>query len=124
MKARVELSGIFWFIVFIVLLVLLIISGLWIFVVGVCCFIALAILALLLILFWFGRRRAIHWQQTAQASRQGGQRVYHRPAGRPRQDGPPIIRTRTGTVPGKEEKPKDGTSGPEGRIIDAEVDDD
>ena len=124
MKGRVELPGYFWLFLFIALIALMIYSGIFFFVLTFCCLAALALLALLLILFWFGRRRAIQWQQTAQASRQGGQRVYYRPTGRPRQDGPPIIRTKTGTVPGKAEEPKDRTSGPEGRIIDAEVDDD
>jgi len=118
-----EFSGPIMFIVFIVLLVLLIVSGLWIFVLGICCLIALVIIGLLLVLFWYAKKRAIYWQSAARASQQGRQRVYRQP-GRPRQDGPPIFRTPSGKVPGKEEKPKAETSGPEGRIIDADVDDD
>jgi len=119
-----EFSGPIWFIVFIVLLVLLIVSGLWIFVLGICCLIALVIIGLIVVLFWYAKKRAIYWHRVGQTPRQGRQRVYYRPAGRPRQDGPPIYRTPSGKVLGKEKVPEAETSGPEGRIIDADVDDD
>ena len=122
MKGRVELSGLPFLILIIVVIALMIFSGIFLFVLSICCLIALGIFILLLILFWLGRRRAIQWQQAAQAQQR--QRVYYRRTGKPRQDGPPIIRTAGGKVPGKDEEKVGTTSGPEGRIIDAEVDDD
>ncbi len=123
MKGRFKIEGIPFLILIVIVIALMIFSGVFIFVLTLCCLGALVLLGLLLFLFWLGRRRAQQWQAQAQAQRRA-QRAYYRKAGRQRQDGPPIIRTKGGKVPGKDEEKQDSPAGPEGRIIDADVEDD